>query len=265
MATKPAPKQAAAGNGIAAGNGGAGAIAIRPQANLVDMRAQMERDLAALEGKTAPPSGIAIRVTQDKQFELPNGAKTPGPLSLVIVDFNSQNKYFPDAYDPKNKLPPVCFALGESPTTLVPSHNSPERQADACGACPMNAFGSAAVGEGKACKNMRVLAVLPGDADESTPLWTLSVSPTACKGFDAYVKDVARQFRSPPYGVITTVAFDPHQTYASLVFGDPHPNEQVEVAFNRRDEAAKLLATEPDVSSYEAPKKPAARPAPRRK
>jgi hypothetical protein len=253
MATKA---QSKAGSQIAVKN---------TEANLVAIREQMARDVAALEGKTAPPSGIAIRITQDKQFILPNGVKTPGPLSLVIVDFNSQNKYYTDAYDPKNILPPVCFAIGDSPTTLVPSVNSPERQADACATCPMNQFGSAPKGEGKACKNTRVLAVLPGDADADTPLWTLSVSPTSNKVFDGYVKDIARQFQVAPYGVITTVSFDPNVTYASLVFGDPHPNTNLEVAFSRRAEAAKLLQTEPDVSSYEAPKKGAIKPMTRRK
>lgn len=240
-------------------------IALKAETNLATMREQMARDVAALENKTAPPSGVAIRITQDKQFILPNGIKTPGPLELVIVDFNSQNKYYTDSFDPKNILPPVCFAIGDSPTTLVPSTNSPERQADTCAACPMNQFGSAPKGEGKACKNTRVLAVLPGDADADTPLWTLSVSPTSNKVFDGYVKDIARQFQVAPYGVITTVAFDPNVTYASLTFGDPHPNQQLEVAFGRRAEAATLLKTEPDVSSYEVPKKAAAKPMARRK
>lgn len=233
---------------------------------LVSIKEQMAKDLAALEGKTAPATGNGIRVTQDKMFILPDGTKTPGPLELVIVDFNSQNKFWVEEYDPKNITPPACFALGESPTTLAPSANSPEKQSDACTGCPMNQFGSARKGEGKACKNSRVLAVLPPDADENTPLWTLATSPTANKGFDSYVNGIARQFQVPPYGVTTRVSFDPNQTYASLVFDDPHPNENVEVAYARRDEARKMLATEPDVSSYEAPtKKTVAKPAPRRK
>jgi len=228
--------------------------------NIVSIKEQMARDLAALEGKTAPPSGLGIRVTQDKMFILPNGVKTPGPLELVIVDFNSQNRYYVDDFDPKNITPPTCFAIHSNPSMLVRSDNSPEPQSDGCAACPMNQFGTAKKGGGKACKNSRVLAVLPPDADDGTPLWTLTTSPTANKGFDGYVNDIARQFQVPPYGVVTTVSFNPNETYASLVFGDPKPNENVEVAYGRREEAAKLLAVEPDVSGYEtpAPKKAAA-------
>lgn len=231
---------------------------------IVSIKEQMAKDLAALEGKTAPPTGVAIRVTQDKMFVLPNGTKTAGPLKLVIVDFNSKNNYYPVAFDPKNITPPACFAIGDSPTTLVPSDNSPEKQAEACTGCPMNQFESAAVGKGKACGNHRILAVLPPDADADTPLWTLSVSSTALKGFDGYVAGIARQFQVPPYGVVTEVGFNPTQTYASLVFSDPEPNENLEIAYSRREEARKLLMVEPDVSGYE--KQPAGRkPAPRRK
>lgn len=232
---------------------------------LVSIKEQMAADLAKLEGKTAPASGIGIRITQDKMFVLPDGTKTPGPIELVIVDFNSRNTFYFGKYDPKNITPPACFAIGDSPTTLVPSSNSPEKQADACTGCAMNQFGTADQGGGKACKNARMLAVLPPDADENTPMWTLTTSPTSNKGFDGYVNGIARQFKVPPYGVITRVSFNPNETYASLVFDDPHPNENVEVAYGRRDEAAKILAIEPDVSSYEKPVKGPAKPAPRRK
>lgn len=133
---------------------------------------------------------------------------------------------------------------------MTPSKNSPELQSDACGACPMNQYETAAIGKGKACKNARRLAVLPPDADADTPLWILEVSSTALKGFDGFVSSVARQFVVPPYGVVVSVSFNPNETFASLVFNDPRPNENVEIAYSRRAEAVDLLKAEPDVSSY---------------
>ena len=232
---------------------------------IVSIQEQLKAQVAAQANKIAPPSGINIRVTQDKKFQLPDGSKVDGPLDLVIVDFVSRNSFYEGAYDPNNISPPACFAIHPEPKQMVPSDNSPVKQADDCASCPMNQFGSA--GKGKACKNSRVLAVLPPDADADTPLWLLQVSPTALKGFDGFVGSVARTFQMPPIAVIASVDFSPNETYASLTFGDPRPNENVAVHFARQAEAKELLMVEPDVSGFgqeaakpaRAPARPAAR------
>ena len=225
-------------------------------ANVVSIQEMLRAQAAAIGDKTAPAAGNAIRISQDKQFLLPDGTKTPGPLELVIVDFASKNTFYEGAYDPKNITPPACFALGTNPQKMVPSSNAPVPQATECNDCPMNKFGSS--GTGKACKNTRVLAVLPPDDDDNTPLWVLATSPTANKGFDGFVNSVARVFQSPPIGVVVTVSFDDNETYAKLVFSDPKPNVNVGVHLARQDEARTMLAIEPDVSSF-VKEKPAAR------
>lgn len=250
MATKkssvaPTTNAPSAGNPKATG----AAVAVKAVgANVVNIQDMLRAQAAAMSDKTAPASGNAIRVTQDKQFLLPDGTKTPGPLQLVIIDFISKNAFYEGAYDPKAISPPACFAIGSNPLKMVPSANAPLIQSTDCQSCPMNAFGSA--GTGKACKNSRVLAVLPPDADENTPLWTLATSPTANKGFDGFVTSVARVFQVPPVGVVATVGFDANETYAKLVFSDPQPNENVGAHFARQDEARAMLAVEPDVSSF---------------
>ena len=245
MATKSAPLKKATGFASTS-------VAVKkpPSSALVSIKEQMARDLEVLKNKTVPASGNSIRVTQDKQFILPDGTKTPGPIDIIIVDFCTVHSLYSGAFDPKNITPPVCFAIGDNPGSMVPSANSPEKQSDGCTACPMNQYNTASIGAGKACKNTRKLAVLPPDASMDDPLWTLSVSATALKGYDAYVNSIARQFQVPPYGVITSVSFDPNQTYGTLIFSDPRPNENVEIAYARRAEAAEALAVEPDVSSY---------------
>lgn len=232
------------------------AVAIKAGSNVVDIQAMLKAQAAAMSERTAPASGNYIRVTQDKQFMLPDGTKTPGPLELVIVDFSSKNSFYEGAYDPKAITPPACFAIGPNPLKMVPSDNAPLKQAVSCQGCPMNEFGSA--GTGKACKNSRVLAVLPPDADADTPLWLLATSPTANKGFDGFVNSVARVFQTPPIGVVATVGFDTNETYAKLVFSDPKPNENIAAHFSRQEEAREMLAVEPDVSSF-VKEKPAAR------
>ena len=195
------------------------AVAVVKKASgaVVNIQDMLRKQAESMSERTSPASGISIRVTQDKQFSLPDGQKTD-ELEVVIVDFVARNEFYEGAYDKDNMSPPACFAIGVAPNKLVASDNSPQKQADTCAECPMNAFGSA--GKGKACKNGRVLAVLPVDADENTPIWLLKVSPTALKGFDGYVQGVARTFQTPPVGVVTKVSFDPNVTYASLRFSD---------------------------------------------
>lgn len=226
------------------------AVAVKKpsSANIVSIQEALKAQAATMGDRTAPAGGSAIRVTQDKQFLLPDGTKTPGPLELVIVDFTAKNAFYEGAYDAKNIIPPACFALGQNPLKLVPSANAPLVQATECNACPNNQFGSD--GTGKACKNSRVLAVLPPDADENTPLWTLTTSPTANKGFDSFVGSVARVFQLPPVGVIATVSFDESSTFAKLMFGNPQPNPNVGAHFARQEEAKAILEVEPDVSTF---------------
>lgn len=227
-------------------------IAVKKPTNIVAIQEALRNQVAALAGRVAPASGDNIQL-KEKQFVLPDGTKCD-TLDIVIVDFVSTHNYYEGKYDAKNIVPPNCFAIGINPLQMIPSSNSPDKQADNCQTCPLNQFGSD--GDGKACKNGRRLAVLPPDADEDTPLWILSVSPTALKNFDGYVTSVAAKFNLPPMGVVTTVSFDPSKTYGSLRFADPRPNENVGVAFGRQEEAAKRLQQEPDVSAFELnPKK----------
>lgn len=231
-------------------------VAKSPGTNIVSIQERMRAEVATLAERTAPPSGDTISITQDKHFKLPNGTKHAGPMQLVIVDFISENRFYEGTYNPKSIVPPACFALGVVPTTMAPSKNAPNKQSDKCTSCPMNEFGSAENGKGKACKNTRVLAVLPIDADADTPLAILKVSPTGLKSFDGYVNAVAAKFNLPPMGVITEVSFDPGSEHASLRFSNPTPagDALLTLAFSRKAEARNRLEVEPDVSQYVASK-----------
>lgn len=231
------------------------AVAVKKSGGaVVDIQAQLAALAARTSGRTAPPTGNSIRTTQDKKFLLPDGTRTEGPIELVVVDFTSRNEYYEGSYDPNNITSPLCFAIHPEPKQMVPSANSPEKQCDDCASCPMNQFGSA--GKGKACKNMRVLAVLPPDADESTPIWLLKVSPTGIKSFDAFAASCDRA-KLPPVAFTVEVGFNESETYASLVFGDARPNENVGAHLGRVEEAEQMLAVEPDVNRQPAPKAPA--------
>lgn len=217
-------------------------------ANIVSIQAALAAQVAGLANRVEPATGIKIRATQDKKFILPDGTTTPGPLELVIVDFATVHNFYEGAFNKDEIVPPGCFAVGTDPKKMFPSANVPNKQADDCQTCPMNQFGSN--GKGKACSNGRLLAVMPPDADENTPIWLLQPSATAIKGFDSYVAGVARSHQSMPIQVVTTVSFDENETYAKMVFSDPKPNPGLAVHFGRQSEANELLFAEKGVSGY---------------
>lgn len=226
-------------------------VAVKSNNSVVSIKEAIQAQVAAMGDRIAPPSGNKIKLAPNA-MTLPDGTKTAGPIEVVIVDFVSRNMMYEGNYDPNDIQPPICFAIGPNPAKLAPSPNAPQPQAKTCAECPNNAFGSK--GAGKACKNERLLAVLPPDAEEDTPLWTASVSPTAIKAYDGYVASVIRTFETPPFGVITEMGLDDTKTYASLTFSNPAPNPNMDVHFARQAEAQALLAVEPDLSARAAPK-----------
>lgn len=191
-----------------------------------------------IKDKIGAPSGNTIRLTQSKKFVLPDGMESDGPLDVVIVGFTSRNVYYSGQFNPNNITPPDCYAEGDNPSNLVPSEKAEMIQADNCNECPMNQFGSN--GNGKACQNQRIIAVLPAGKPDAE-IMTIRVSPSAIKGFDNYVDSLATKYKVPTFAVTTQVSFDPKTTYAKLIFDNPAPNADFKAFGERREDATPVM------------------------
>ena len=207
--------------------------------------------VAALKARLMAPSGDKIKIS-NKQFKLPNGNTLDG-LDAVIVDFVYYNTYYEAAYDSNNIVPPNCFALSAEPKGMTPSPNAPDAQSEACTGCWANEFGTN--GNGKACQNRILIALLTADSKEDTAFALLDISPTAIKGFSGYVASVAGSLGKMPYEVVTRIECNPAVKHDTVIFSDPQEIE--DVAFlgmveSRLDEARQRLMTEPDVSAFKA-------------
>jgi hypothetical protein len=230
-------------------------MATRAKSNLpVNYAEQLAKEAAEISKRIAAPSGDRIRFNSNRSLVTPDGNEGE-ELEVVIVDFVSSNLYYDGPYDRDNPQPPACFAIGAEPSMLFPSPNSPSPQASGCAACPNNQFGSA--GKGKACKNTRLIAVMPVSLDgEESPIWIMSVPPTSMKSFDAYVQSLASKHKTIPLGVVTRISLDQGVQFAAPRFSVVRPlkAEEFETYMSRREEASSRLNTEPDVSQYSAPK-----------
>jgi hypothetical protein len=231
----------------------------RKTSNLpINYEEQLAKESAEIAKRIAAPSGDRIKYNSNRSFITPDGSEGE-VLEVVVVDFVTAYMFYDGPYDRENPQSPACFAIGPEPSMLVPSGNSPARQAETCSACPNNQFGSALTGKGKACKNTRLLAIMPASAldnpGEDAPIWIMAVPPTSIKAFDAYVHTLANKHTTTPTGVITQITMDSNSTFAAPRFTIVRPltGKELGTFMSRRDEAVTRLNTEPDVSQYTAP------------
>lgn len=141
------------------------------------------------------------------------GAQMPGnKMTVVILDHIMENHLYSSDYDAGNPSSPVCFAFGRNGDEMAPHDDSSEPQNDACKGCPANQWGSAEKGRGKACKNIRRLAMLTEEGledIESAEVAYLRVPVTSVRAWAGYVQSIATNMRRPPFGVVTEIGIVP--------------------------------------------------------
>lgn len=231
----------------------------RETSNLpLDISAELAKELAAMASKTGAAAGAKIRANGNSSFILPDQMETK-ELEAVIVDFVTINSYFDRPYvrgDDSPKIP-ACYAVGYEVKNMAPATDAPAKQAASCKNCPMNQFGSAPTGKAKACKNTRMLALMPAKVldPENAPIYMLSVPPGSLTYFDKYVNNLATRMRLTPISVKTKISLDPKETFYAPRFDviEPLTQEELGFYFKFRGEAKESLMTLPDFSQYVAP------------
>lgn len=199
------------------------------------------------------------------------------PMQVVVLDTAYENAYFDMKWDPENPAPPACFAVSAEAVDsedLTPDESSPDLQADHCAECPMNEWGSAEVGNGKACGNNRRLLVIPyedlDNLDEAEPA-LIRVPPSSIKQWSGYAKKLTKVMKLPPFAAITELLLEREgdNTYATLKpsFVDAVPEEYLEALEQLvdSDRVRELLETPYDVSGYEEAKAAREKPKPSRR
>jgi len=194
-----------------------------------------------------------------------NGTPVPNnQMAVVIVDTVFENVFYEGEYNPAVIMPPTCFAFGREELTLAPHETVVERKQDQhnnCQGCPMNGWGTADKGRGKACRNTRRLGVIPAgdfsgahgkfvafDDEEQfakAPVGFMKLPVTSVKGYANFVKQVAVTLKRPPHGIFARVSVTPDaQTQFKVVF-EPLglvPNHLMQTVMNRRQETMAIIA-----------------------
>ncbi len=209
----------------------------------VNLEDQIKKELEAQKKHLGalPSNKIA---TKSKQFTLPDGQSSPGPMEAVVLDYAWFMVNYPGVYNSNNPQQPNCFAVGrENPDggELKPHESAADPQHADCKDCPKNEWGSAPTGKGKACKNQRRLILLPPNADADAEPMTLYVSPGALKNFDSYVSRLAAEHSMLPVQVITEISFDKNQSYPSLCFAFKGKHDNMNLFWSKKEQSQDLL------------------------
>ena len=140
------------------------------------------------------------------------GAAVPGnAIRVVILDYCRENTFYEGKFDPDAPQSPACYAFSRDGTELAPHEKAASPQHEVCTGCPQNEWGSADTGRGKACKNMRRLALVAEDSADDTDaeVFFLKVPVTSVKSWSGYVQTLAEAKRRPPHGVVTEIKLVP--------------------------------------------------------
>lgn len=212
-------------------------------------------------------------------------AAIPGnQVAAIVLDALHERTYYDQPYNSQNPTPPTCFAFARGDDPDMKPHQTvfdhKQAQNPQCKGCKWDAWGSAPIGKGKACKEIRRLAVVPcGELDANarfTPYKDLAKSiETASMGFMKipvmsvanwanYVKYLSTDaIKRPPFAVFSRIWLVPDpksQFKVNFAMLDKAP-DATRLAIMARVEEAKTAIEQPyDLDAEEAaPAKPAAK------
>ena len=154
-------------------------------------------------------------------------------LDVVILTAPISRTYYPGKYDPNVKVAPACWAIGDTAQGMKPAVSAQEPQNATCAGCPKDQWGTALNGgKGKACKETRVLTLLPAEVTKdaalvaSTQEAILRPPVTSLKNYSQYITQLGALFKLPPLAVVTKIKCS------------PHPQNLYEIQFHKMDTIA---------------------------
>lgn len=180
--------------------------------------ANYDDELAALAKKSRKlESSVSLGAfisTKGGQLTI-NGSPVPdNTMNVVIVDHLLENVFYGEDFDDDNPRAPECYAFStpddEDGKLMVPHEKASDKQNEKCDGCRHNKFNTARKGKGKACKNIRRLAMIVASESEmdniaGAEVRYMKLPVTSVKAWAAYVKQLDDVFSKPPLAFITEV------------------------------------------------------------
>jgi hypothetical protein len=194
-------------------------------------------------------------------------------MCVIVLDSVHENTYYAEKFDQDKPAAPTCYAYGRLKGEDMAPHESMQAfpnyfvpQHDECSGCPMNEWGSADTGRGKACQNRERLAIIPAgyfqkrknsrDFDlelfddpkhfESADIVFLKLPPTSLEYWAKFLSQIGAAHRRPSWGVVARVWLEPHakhQYHVRFEMLELLPDALVPTVMARVEEAAAGIIT----------------------
>ena len=246
---------------------------------------QAWEDQAKAAALAEPAAAGAFFSTRGGVLRLGEQEMPGSQIAVIVLDALYENSIYAEKYDPEDPQPPICYAFGRAGEDMgadipsmskhqdyfMPQNYDPATGTSPCGTCPMNEWGSADQGRGKACQNRRRLTLLPAgqyvprprsrDFDleliddpnhfQKAEVAFLRLPVTSVKGWSAYVNQISQTVRRPPHGVVTRIHLEPDpksQYVARFEMLDLVPDAYARLMMDRHSRAVEM-----PLQGYEPP------------
>lgn len=165
-------------------------------------------------------TGLKTIGTRGGIMKIDDEAVEGNAIRCVVLASLHENQWYSGPFDSNATQVPACYAFGDT-TRDVPDEDmhphaqSLDKQNDNCNDCAFNKMGSAEQGRGKACKNVRRLALVTEDALESAAdlsaaeIRLIKVPVMSTNNWAKYVHALEEDMQRTAYGVVTEVALEP--------------------------------------------------------
>ena len=234
---------------------------------MMSIQEQIKKQVAALQESMSEKT---ITVARSGKFQVGPVESESDTIDVVILGFVHNAAFWEKAWTPGQSAIPDCAATGEMNMQYAERPKPPmvatfdalepragaddqQPQAENCGECPNNVFGTGMGGKGKACKNTYTMAVLPA-GDPKGDIHKARISASGLKFFNNYLKSLA-SLGLPWYAVQTTLKTEPAGSgWTIKVLSDSIKalDEKTLMAFYPRcEEATKVLTYTPPASADE--------------
>lgn len=186
-----------------------------------------EQEMAAtakVQGSAEKPMGLTRSISfKGGRMIIDENPVPNDTIDVVILASMHENQYYTGAYDPSAIQIPDCYAFGDMKAEDPEDGMAPHEQAEdkqgsdegLCAGCWANEMGSADIGRGKACKNIRRLSVISADALEDAKelkdaeIRGCKIPVTSVKNWANYVRNVTEETSRPFWGVVTRMSVIP--------------------------------------------------------
>lgn len=149
-----------------------------------EAKAEMAKEVTGMARIQHDNHGLKIDGQKVKDNKLP----------VIVIDYIFTKQYFSKPFKPGEGGTPDCYAYGDVEAEMKPHPQAKDPQHDQCVGCPHNAFGTARQGRGKACSDVRKLAVIMQNDDPDSvagaEVRALSIPPGSLKNWGKYLRTI---------------------------------------------------------------------------